>query len=438
MKLFGTDGIRFSVDRVSNSDIFYSPFFISRVAWASARVLKKGKYIVVWDTRASSPHIAYIFSSTLSSLGFSVFLGGVLPTPSVSSFIISLGFDGGFSISASHNPPEFNGIKFFLKNGMKSDEETERMIEKEFSALLEDEITPDFCELHDFEQRAFYSYFNFVKRLFPRGFLKGVKILLDCSNGATYKIAPELFSEFSAEVEVIGNNPDGKNINVGVGSENPQTALKKDADFKVIFDGDGDRVLLGDKYGNLYDGDHIISLLARFMKAEEKIKYGVVGTILSNKALEDYIKGMNLSFERVPVGDRNIAYKMREIGSNLGGEESGHIILSDIVPTGDGIIVALQTLLYVIRSGKEIKDLVIEKYYQAKGKIAVSKKEDLESEKFSFLRKISGEIERVGGRCVVRYSGTEPVLRVMVEHKDKDIAEKYKDIIIEELSSLVS
>lgn len=446
MRLFGTDGIRFLVERdETSSELLYSPFFISCVAYAAAQVLEKGRYIVVWDTRATSRHIAYIFSATLSSFGFTTLLGGVLPTPSVSSLIISLGLSGGFSISASHNPPQFNGLKFFLKSGMKADENTERIIEERFEDVQRK--CAEWCELgqgceiseiRDISDFAFGSYVSYVESLFPKNFLRGIKVVLDCSNGATYEVAPYIFSLFSAGVDVIGNTPDGRNINVGVGSENPHLALSKDADFKIIFDGDGDRVLIGDRYGNLYDGDHILSLLARFMKENGSLRNAVVGTILSNKALEDFVvRELGVRFERVPVGDRNIAYKMKEIGSNLGGEESGHIIMFDVVPTGDGIIVALQTILYVLKSGKEIKDLVITKYHQAKGKLKISQREDLSSDKFSFLKKISCEIERLGGRSVIRYSGTEPVLRVMVEHPDRDTAEKYKDILIEELSKVL-
>lgn len=439
MKLFGTDGIRFLTNQVENTELLYSPSFISRIGCAVAKVLKRGRYILVWDTRETSPHIAYIFASTLSSFGFETLIGGVLPTPSVSTLILSLGLSGGFSVSASHNPPEFNGIKFFVENGMKADEVIERKIESEFFKILsEEKIEYHFSDIRDFQSIAFSTYVSFVRNLFPRDFLRGLKIVLDCSNGATYKIAPQIFSLFSADIELVAGEPDGKNINVGVGSEDPKTALSKDGDFKLIFDGDGDRVLIGDRQGNLYDGDHIISLLARFMKEEGKLKHAVVGTILSNKALEDFVKDeLGVRFERVQVGDRNIAYKMCEINSNIGGEESGHIILSDIVPTGDGIIVGLQTLFYVLKSGREIKDLVIQKYHQAKGKIPVVKKESLDSDKFSFLRKIFSDIEKAGGRAVVRYSGTEPVLRVMVEHRDKDFAEKYKSIIIDELSSVL-
>lgn len=437
MELFGTDGIRFLTVQDKNKELVYSPFFISRIGYAAARVLKKGKYILVWDTRKSSHHISYTFSAVLSSFGFETLLGGVLPTPSVSALIISLGLSGGFSVSASHNPPEFNGIKFFLENGLKADEDTEAKIESEFSKFSEDKITCQISHIRNFEDVAYSAYVSFIKNLFPKGFLRGLKIVLDCSNGATYKVAPHIFSSFLADIELVGCNPDGENINVGVGSENPNAALRKSGDFKLIFDGDGDRILIGDSKGNLYDGDHIISLLARFMKDEGKLKGAVVGTILSNKALEDFVKNkLGARFERVNVGDRNIAYKMREIGSNIGGEESGHIILSDIVPTGDGIIVGLQTLFYILKSGKDLSDLVIKKYYQAKGKIDVPKKEDLGSEKFSFLHKIFSDIERAGGRAVVRYSGTEPVLRVMVEHADESFAERYKDIIIGELSPI--
>jgi phosphoglucosamine mutase len=263
-----------------------------------------------------------------------------------------------------------------------------------------------------------------------------VKILLDCSNGATYSIAPEVFDELGAHIKVIGGEPDGKNINVGVGSENPHTAMSyENFDFKIIFDGDGDRVLIGDSK-NLYDGDQIISLLARFMMKEGKLRWGIVGTILSNMALEKFARENNINFTRVDVGDRNVAYKMREVGSNLGGEESGHIILYDFLPTGDGILVALQVLKYVISSGVEMNKLVIEKFHQAKGKLKIKEKIPLDSPVFGGVEKIKKEIQSLGGRAVVRYSGTEPVIRIMVEHEDKEISEKFKSYIEEELKKV--
>ncbi|GBD03635.1 Phosphoglucosamine mutase [bacterium HR19] len=438
MKLFGTDGIRFVVvpeKAKGEEEIIYSPELIYKIALASSCVLREGRYVLVWDTRRSSLSITSIFGGVLSSLGYDVILGGVLPTPSVSAIVLSLGFDGGFSVSASHNPPHFNGIKFFKKDGFKADKELEEKIERSFLAQ-NSSLNLKFADLVFNPELVRNTYKSFVLSFFREKFLSGVKVVLDCSNGSTYLVAPEIFEELGANVKKIGCEPNGENINVGVGSEEPSRALSEEGDFKIIFDGDGDRVLIGDSEGNLFDGDHILSLLALFMSKEGTLKWGVVGTILSNSALEIFVRNLGLNFERVDVGDRNIAYRMKNLGANLGGEESGHIILSDILPTGDGIISALKVLQYVIKSGKDIRDLVIKKFYQAKGKIHVSRKKSLDSDEFSSIRKIEEEVKRDGGRVVIRYSGTEPVLRIMVEHEDKSVAEKYKDILVYELRKI--
>ena len=464
MELFGTDGIRFIVSGNSQGrEIKYSPDLIFKIAKATSHVMEKGNYVVVWDTRKSSLPIVSIFSGVLVSQNFNVKLAGILPTPAASLICRTLRYNGAFSVSASHNPPEFNGIKFFNKDGLKLDQKTEKEIEKFFlenqkineaeNSYQIGEFRQDYefykitykrfilylsSQIGEFHQNEFYKsiYKSFILNLFPKNMLKGLNIVLDCSNGSTSNVAPEIFRELGAKVKTIGANPDGENINLGVGSENPQKALSEDGDFKVIFDGDGDRVLIGDSKGNLYDGDQLISILAKSMMEKGEIRWGIVGTILSNMSLEKFAKENKLNFARVDVGDRNIAYKMKEVGANLGGEESGHIILYDILPTGDGIISALKVLEYVIKKQKDLKDLAIEKFYQAKGKIKISQKKDLNSEEFRNVWKIKEEVEKSGGRVVVRYSGTEPVIRVMVEHENKEKAEEIKDKIEEELQKI--
>ncbi len=454
MQLFGTDGIRFVVgpDKKYGDELVFSHYLIFHIAIPAFRVLGAGKYAIVFDTRFSSSLISYLFSSVFASCGANILMCGILPTPAASALTISFGLGGAFSISASHNPPEFNGIKFFLKHGLKADRTTEEKIESEFSKLIQGDL-PRFWEnweddkssklshsilgnIKDAFHLTFSVYRSFLLSIAREKFLKGVKIVLDCANGSMYKIAPEVFSELGADIVVIGNSPNGHNINVGVGSEEPAKALETEGDFKIIFDGDGDRVLIGDKNGILYDGDHIISLLARFMKEEGNLKWGIVGTILSNMALEIFAKEMGIGFERVDVGDRNIAYKMRELGANLGGEESGHIILSDFLPTGDGMLCAIKTLFYIMKSEKDISQLVINKFHQSKGKVNVKEKKPLDSEDFTFVRKIVDEVKRKNGRAVIRYSGTEPVIRVMVEHEDKEVAEKFCHDIVEELKKI--
>ena len=442
MEIFGTDGIRFLVSKNSQGEeLKYSPELIFKIAKATSRVIEKGNYVVVWDTRKSSLPIVSIFSGVLVSQNFNVGLAGILPTPAASLICRTLKYNGAFSISASHNPPEFNGIKFFNNEGLKLDQKTEKEIEK-FFLELENEKRNEAENSYQigqlYQDYEFYKsiYKSFILNLFPKNMLKGLNIVLDCSNGSTSNVAPEIFGELGAKVKTIGANPDGENINLGSGTENPQNALSEDGDFKIIFDGDGDRVLIGDSKGNLYDGDHLISILAKSMMEKGEIRWGIVGTILSNMALEKFAKENKLNFARVDVGDRNIAYKMKEVGANLGGEESGHIILYDIVPTGDGIISALKVFEYVIKKEKDLKELAIEKFYQAKGKIKISQKKDLKSEEFRNVWKIKEEVEKSGGRVVVRYSGTEPVIRVMVEHENKGKADEIKDKIEEELKRI--
>ncbi len=440
MELFGTDGIRFIVSGNSQGrEIKYSPDLIFKIAKATSHVMENGNYVVVWDTRKSSLPIVSIFSGVLVSQNFNVKLAGILPTPAASLICRTLKYNGAFSVSASHNPPEFNGIKFFNKEGLKLDQKTEKEIEKFFlenQKRNEAENSYQIGELNQDYEFHKSIYKSFILNLFPKNMLKGLNIVLDCSNGSTSNVAPEIFRELGAKVKTIGANPDGENINLGVGSENPQKALSEDGDFKVIFDGDGDRVLIGDSKGNLYDGDQLISILAKSMIEKGELRWGIVGTILSNMSLEKFTKENKLNFARVDVGDRNIAYKMKEVGANLGGEESGHIILYDILPTGDGLISALKVLEYVIKKQKDLKDLAIEKSHQAKGKIKISQKKDLNSEEFRNVWKIKEEVEKSGGRVVVRYSGTEPVIRVMVEHENKEKAEEIKDKIEEELKKI--
>ena len=435
-KLFGTDGIRGYTKKIGNEDIILSPDFCSRVGYSIALTMPEDEFSIVWDTRASSRHIAFALASALGWMRKKVHLVGVLPTPACSVLARTTG-GGAISVSASHNPPEFNGIKIFSSDGLKISQELEEKIEKVFDKLDEKNPIPDdFPVQPEISSHLSQIFISHIKSLFPKNFLKGVEVLLDTANGATYKVAPEIFEHFGAKVKVIGNEPDGKNINVGVGSENPQKALSEDAKFKVIFDGDGDRVLLGDSKGNLFDGDHILSIIARNWAKKGKLSWGVVGTQMSNLALEKFVKSLGYNFERVPVGDRNISYKMKEIGANLGGEESGHVILWDYLPTGDGITTALEVLRILQEEGKELSELAIQKFPQVKRKIKVRKKIPFELDE-SILK----EMEKEGVRAVVRYSGTEPVLRIMTEAEDKEKAERWaeklEELLREKLSSVV-
>jgi phosphoglucosamine mutase len=359
-----------------------------------------------------------------------VLLIGPIPTPGIAFITRSLRADAGIVLSASHNPYQDNGIKFFSNTGHKlpdwQEEEMEKLI---FSGKI-DNVRPtadDVGKAYRIED-ALGRYVEFVKNSFPKGMtLDGFRIVVDCANGAAYRVAPEVYQELGAHIFVINNKPDGTNINQNAGSLHPEnmTRLVKEykADIGIAHDGDADRVILCDEKGNIVDGDYIMAIAALDMLKKGELKNEtVVGTVMSNMGLEVALKEKGIKFLRTPVGDRYVLEEMIRVGANLGGEQSGHLIFSDHTTTGDGLITALQILRIMKSTGKKLSQLcqVIERYPQVLLNIRVKKKTA-----FKLVPEIKKEAERVErvlgneGRLLLRYSGTEPIARVMIEGKSK-------------------
>jgi phosphoglucosamine mutase len=428
-RYFGTDGIRGSV---GNDPIM--PDFMLKLGWACGRVFAResegeGRCTVIIgkDTRVSG----YMFESALEAglvaAGVDVKLLGPMPTPAVALMTRSQAADAGIVISASHNPFYDNGIKFFSSSGSKLPDETELAIEAELEKELTTVMSRDIGKVVRVVDAA-GRYIEFCKSTVPENFnLRGLKIAVDCAHGATYHIAPSVFSELGAEVVAVGIQPDGFNINQGVGSTDTSTLSQlvqdQDVDLGIAFDGDGDRVLFVDKNGELVDGDELVYMIAVHRLAAGHSDSGVVGTQMSNLGLEVALKNEGLQFIRAKVGDRYVKELMEAEGWHLGGESSGHIICSDITTTGDGIVAALQVLVALKSAGCDLATLRsgMKKYPQKMINVTIEGKVDLEAVP-EVASAVSAVEEKLGerGRVLLRPSGTEPLVRVMVEGEDAD------------------
>ena len=442
MKLFGTDGIR---GKANQSPMTGEMAF--EIGRAAAYVLKKkhGRNMILIgkDTRLSGYMLESALTSGMCSMGMDVVLVGPMPTPGIAFVTRSLRVDAGIVISASHNPYDDNGIKFFSSKGFKLPDSIEREIEDAvFSGRLKD-IRPLGSEIgkaHRVDDAA-GRYIEYVKATFPKGMtLEGVKVVVDCANGATYKITPFVLDELGAEVIAINNKPDGKNINAGCGSTHPQAmqkeVLKHKAHIGIAHDGDGDRTIFCDEKGEIIDGDKIMAICAIDMKKEKRLKNNiVVTTVMSNLGFEVFLKKSGIKMVRTQVGDRYVVEEMLRQGCNLGGEQSGHIVFMDHNTTGDGAISALQVLAVMCKTGKPLSKLAsgIPIYPQVLLNVPVPKPKSIE--KFpavmSAIKKAEHQLK--GGRILVRPSGTEPKIRVMVEgsnmHKITAIAEELAEVI---------
>ena len=418
---FGTDGIRGPVTSTMN------PLFVTKLGWAAGSVLKEegiSKVLIGKDTRISG----YMFESALQagfiSAGMDVTLLGPLPTPGV-SYLANSNNQVGLVISASHNLFEDNGIKFFNKDGQKFSSELEKRIE---TKLTQEMIGVESINLGKAARMsdAQGRYIEFCKSSFTDLDLNGLSILLDCANGATYSVAPKVFSELGANVETIGASPDGININQNCGSTSPnalkEAIIKGSYDIGIAFDGDGDRILIVNSDGDILDGDDILYILSK----EIPTNTGVVGTLMTNKALELYFQNEGIEFSRADVGDKYVLQRLIERSWVLGGEPSGHIICLDSAPTGDAIVAALKFLNATKDKGfsvekslegfKKFPQTLINLKVNNPNKIIISDK---------FWEKVT-EIElQLGedGRVLIRPSGTEPLIRIMVESKDSGISE---------------
>ncbi len=428
-KLFGTDGVR----GVANIYPMTSEIAM-QIGRAIAFIVKnqtRGHQIVIGkDTRLSGYMIENALAAGICSMGVNVQLVGPLPTPGIAFITTSMRADAGVVISASHNPFQDNGIKIFSRDGFKLPDETEADIEdlifsQKMAALrpVADEVGKA-SRIDDAKGR----YIVFLKNTFPRKYtLDDFQIVLDCAHGATYKVAPHVFSELGARVTTIGIHPDGKNINHECGALHPEVMAEKvrrsGADIGLALDGDGDRLIVCDEKGAIVDGDHIMAICASELMRRRKLKKKtLVATVMSNMGLEKAMQAMGGHLERTQVGDRYVVETMRARGYNFGGEQSGHLIFLDHNTTGDGILAALQLLAIMIKKNRPLSELaaIMSSYPQVLENVRMSTR--IEPEQVpGFTRALEEAKQKLGdrGRILVRPSGTEPVIRVMVEGEDE-------------------
>jgi phosphoglucosamine mutase len=430
-KYFGTDGVR---GRVGEHPI--TADWILRLGRAAGIVLagdNKRSVVIGKDTRISGYMFESALEAGLAAAGANVLLLGPMPTPAVAYLTRTLYACAGIVISASHNPYEDNGIKFFSANGEKLDDDVEQAIELEIDQPF---VTVDSAHMGRAARvdDAAGRYIEFCKGTVPFGtLLSGLRITLDCANGATYKVAPAVLKELGAKVHVIGNKPDGLNINDGCGSTEPQTmqehVVHSGANLGIALDGDGDRVVFADEDGQLVNGDELLYIIARAQKAEGTLTGGVVGTVMTNFGLETAFAELGIPFIRTAVGDRHIHRALIEKGWTLGGEASGHLLSLERTSTGDGIVIALQILEVMVRSGKSLKELRqgMKKFPQIMINVPVTPgARELFRESDAINRAVQDvEAELRGqGRVILRPSGTEPLIRVTLEGADSSQVER--------------
>ncbi|CAN7258000.1 phosphoglucosamine mutase [Bosea sp. LjRoot237] len=437
-KYFGTDGIRGRANGVITPDL------AMRVGQATGIAFRRGDHrhrvVIGKDTRLSGYMIEYALVAGFTSVGMDVLLLGPMPTPAVAMLTRSMRADLGVMISASHNPYEDNGIKLFGPDGYKLNDEVEAEITRLIDSDLGKQLSPSaMLGRAKRVESAHARYIEFAKRTLPRNLgLDGLRIVLDCANGAAYKVAPEALWELGAEVITIGDEPDGFNINKDVGSTKPQALSNKvrelRADLGIALDGDADRVLIVDEQGQVVDGDQLMGVIARSWQEDGRLSApGIVATVMSNLGLERYLAGLGLSLARTAVGDRYVLEHMRANGFNLGGEQSGHIILSDYGTTGDGLVAALQLLAVVKRQEKPVSEVChcFEPLPQILKNVRYKQGRPLEEKPVVSAIKAAELMLGEGGRLVIRPSGTEPVIRVMAEGDDRDLVMRAVDDVVE-------
>jgi phosphoglucosamine mutase len=442
-KYFGTDGIR---GKVGQQPIT-ADFFL-KLGWAVGRVFAnegKGFVLLGKDTRISGYMFESALEAGLSAAGVDTRLLGPMPTPAIAYLTRTLRAKAGIVISASHNPYHDNGIKFFSVEGTKLPDQLEHQIEQYLDSAM---TTIDSAKLGKAKRvdDAAGRYIEFCKATIPTGFdFKGLKIVLDCAHGATYHIAPHVFSEIGAEVISIGCEPNGLNINDACGSTKPQklqaAVLEQQADLGIAFDGDGDRVIMVDHKGELVDGDEMIFIIAESHLATNKLTSPIIGTLMSNLGMEHALNRLGIKLLRANVGDRYVMEMLTEHNGILGGENSGHIICLDKTTTGDGIVSALQVLAQMYSTGKSLYELKsrMEKYPQVLLNVKVEKR--VNPDEIPAIQTAVALVEKKlahNGRVLLRASGTEPLIRVMVEGTDaamvsalaQQLAEEVKNAII--------
>lgn len=431
MKLFGTDGVR------GKAGEFLDAITVLKLAKAAGIYFRKfsttKKILVGKDTRRSGYMIENALVSGLTSVGYDVIQIGPMPTPAIAYLTESMRCDAGIMISASHNPYEDNGIKFFDNHGDKLGISCEEAIEEIFyndDLLQEEEATGRNIGSSKRIDDVIGRYIVSIKSTFPQDLtLKGVRIVLDCANGAAYKVAPTILDELGADVITINDEPNGFNINQSCGALHPEQVgkLVKEyrADIGIALDGDADRLVVVDENGDVVDGDKLLGALALFLKEEKVLKGDAcVATVMSNKALEDFLSSHELKLIRSNVGDKNVLEQMKLNSVNFGGEQSGHIIFSDVAKTGDGLASALQVLALMLRSGKKASEALnpFELYPQLLVNVKVSEKKPLEE--IEGLENLLASFREKGLRDLIRYSGTENKIRLLLEGKSKKEVEK--------------
>lgn len=443
-KYFGTDGIR---GRVGETPI--TPDFVMRLGYAAGRVLAQDAgqlagarpaVLIGKDTRISGYMLEAALEAGLAAAGVDVMLTGPMPTPAVAYLTRALRAQVGIVITASHNPFEDNGIKFFSAEGTKLPDEVELAIEAALDQPMQVVASAQLGKARRINDAA-GRYIEFCKSAFPNALdLRGLKIVLDCAHGATYHVAPPVFHELGAEVITIGNQPDGLNINLGCGSTHithlQKAVVEHQADLGIAFDGDGDRVMMVDADGNLLDGDQLLYIIACHRQERGKLQGGVVGTLMTNLALEHALAKSGIPFARAKVGDRYVLELMNQQAWQLGGENSGHILALDKHTSGDGIIAALQVLHAVKAKGRTLAELGNELALYPQVLINVTVKQRIDVNAHSGLQKAVelAETELNGsGRVLLRASGTEPKIRVMVEGQSVNqvqaLAEKLAEVV---------
>jgi phosphoglucosamine mutase len=437
-KYFGTDGIR---GRVGSGHI--TPEFVLKLGWAAGRVLGNGpgsKVLIGKDTRISG----YLFESALEAglvaAGVNIRLLGPMPTPGIAYLTRTLHAQAGIVISASHNPHQDNGIKFFSADGDKLPDEVEHRIELELDRPMSTVGSERLGKARRVDDAA-GRYIEFCKSTIPSAVsLRGMRIAVDCAHGATYYVAPHVLEELGAEVIPVGCEPNGLNINDGVGSTAPQrlqrTVLEQGVDLGLALDGDGDRLIMVDRAGGLVDGDAILYVIACSRRAGGALYGPVVGTVMSNLGFEHALQRQGIAFERTRVGDRYILERLKETSGVLGGEPSGHIICRDRTTTGDGIISALQMLAEMVKSGKDLPELVgdMQTYPQRLVNIRLPRQVDVLGRPAVQTAVRRAERELAGnGRVLLRPSGTEPLIRVMVEGREMELVDALANRLADEV-----
>ena len=440
-KYFGTDGIRGR----ANGEI--TPELALKVGQAAGLLFQRGEHrhrvVIGKDTRLSGYMIETALVAGFTSVGMDVLLLGPMPTPAVAMLTRSMRADIGVMISASHNLYDDNGIKLFGPDGYKLSDDVERNIEK----LIESDVSKRLAKSADLGRAKRIDgvqdrYIEFAKRTLPRDLsLDGLRVVVDCAHGAAYKVAPDALWELGAEVIPMGVEPDGYNINKECGSTDTAAIAAKvremRADLGIALDGDADRMVLIDGRGHVIDGDQLLAVIAESWKDDGRLaKPGIVATVMSNLGLERYLKTRGIALIRTPVGDRYVLEQMREHGFNVGGEQSGHIILSDYATTGDGLVAALQVLAVVKKQNRPVSEVChrFEPLPQVLKNVRYKKGKPLEDAKVKSAITSAEKRLNGNGRLVIRPSGTEPVIRVMGEGDDQVLVEEIVDGIVDALS----